>query len=535
MTFIFGRSAEHNKGYQVCAVLACATISTGLHACSQREAVETNISRYDPLMSTVASIQSGLKDDSFTCHQVIAKHLARIEKYDKSSGLNAISVINSHALERAAEIDSKIAIGEQIGPLACVPIVVKDNFDTHDLPTTAGSLALRDSYPPDDAFQVSQLRQAGAIVIAKSNMAEWAFSPRQTVSSTHGTTANAYQLDRTPAGSSGGSASAVAAGFAVAALGSDTGNSIRGPSSHLSLFGIRSTLGLTSRDGVIPLALDRDIAGPMARNVEDAAILFSVVAGYDAADPVTELGRDFGERDYTDYLHKDGLSGARVGVLRYLAKADEADAEVLMLFGNAITDLKLAGATVVDPLTVGNIDRHVKDGYYCPTFRADMAEYFGSLGEAAPYNDVLNLLEDDLVPKELEDTFRYFARGPLDRSYEAECPFYLDHPGRRAFLDDVVAAMNSENIDVIIYPTWAYPPASLDNAREDYRGDNSQLIAPTTGMPAATVPMGFTKSGLPIGLQILARPYGEDVIFRMAYAYEQKTGHRRQPKLFPNL
>ena len=219
---------------------------------------------------------------------VVQSYLDRIEAYDQSTGMNAITVVNPNALARADEIDEALDNGDALGSLFCAPLLIKDNYDTYDLPTTGGSIALKESIPPDDAFMVQKLREADAIVLAKTNMAEWAFSPRQTVSSSYGTTANAYALDRVPAGSSGGTASGVAANFGVAGMGTDTGNSIRGPSSHLALFGIRSTIGLTSRDGVIPLSLQSDIAGPMTRTVEDGARIFNVVAGYDPADPYTE-------------------------------------------------------------------------------------------------------------------------------------------------------------------------------------------------------------------------------------------------------
>ena len=245
----------------------------------------------DVVEATIAQIQDQIRSGRTTCRLVVQAYLDRIETYDEAT-VNAITVVNPNALARADEIDDAIQAGEGLGPLFCAPLLVKDNFDTHDLPTTGGSIALMGNLPPDDAFMVRKLREADAIVVAKTNMAEWAFSPRRTESSSYGITANAYALDRVPAGSSGGTASGVAASFGVFGLGSDTGNSIRGPSSHLALFGIRSTIGLTSRDGVIPLAFDRDIAGPMARTVEDGARAFDVVAGYDPADPYTELGRD---------------------------------------------------------------------------------------------------------------------------------------------------------------------------------------------------------------------------------------------------
>ena len=239
--------------------------------------------------ATIANIQQAIFSGTTTCRHIVQAYLDRIEAYEDR--INAITVVNPAALARADELDAALAAGEESGQLFCVPMLVKDNFDTHDLITTAGSIALAESMPPDDAFMVRRIREAGAIVVAKTNMAEWAFSARQSVSSSFDTTRNAYALDRVPAGSSGGTASGIAASFGLIGLGSDTGNSIRGPSSRLALVGIRSTIGLTSRDGVVPLSFDRDIAGPMGRTVEDVARVFNVVSGYDPADPYTEAGR----------------------------------------------------------------------------------------------------------------------------------------------------------------------------------------------------------------------------------------------------
>ncbi|MFT5844118.1 MAG: amidase, partial [Pseudohongiellaceae bacterium] len=228
--------------------------------------------------ASIADIQSAILQGNSTCHEIVEGYIQRIEAYDQSRNINAIAQINSNALDKADEIDLAVSRNETMPELFCAPLLIKDNFDTHDMVTTGGSIALINSFPPDDAFMVRKLREAGAIVLAKTNMAEWAFSPRETVSSSYGRTANAYDVDFVPAGSSGGTASGVAASLGVAGMGSDTGNSIRGPSSHLALFGIRSTIGLTSRDGVIPLVFDRDIAGPMTRTVEDGARLFNVIA-----------------------------------------------------------------------------------------------------------------------------------------------------------------------------------------------------------------------------------------------------------------
>ncbi len=488
--------------------------------------------------ATIADIRAAILEGRTTCRAVVEAYLARIEAYDEPTGLNAITVSNPRAPERADQLDTALREGAAPGPLFCAPILVKDNFDTHDLPTTGGSVALAGSLPPDDAFMVRRIREADAIVLAKTNMAEWAFSPRQTVSSSYGTTANAYALDRVPAGSSGGTASGVAASFGVAGLGSDTGNSIRGPSSHLALFGIRSTIGLTSRDGVIPLAFDRDIAGPMTRTVEDAARLFDVITGHDPADPYTDAGRGRKAESYLAFLDRDGAAGARIGVLRALVDTEDADSAVTRVFEQALEDLRRLGAEIVDPLVVPGFEEHLRARSFCRRFRYDVARYLESLGDRAPIRDVAEVLETGLFAPYVEERIRAYVEFPADvppASWDPPCPDYAEHAARQAFLAAVVAAMDDAPVAVVVYPTWTNPPAPLDRAREEYRGDNSQLVAPATGLPAATVPMGYTYGGLPAGLQILARPFDEGAIFKIAYAYEQATRHRRPPDRFPPL
>ena len=246
-----------------------------------------DVLRYDE--ATIADIQAAFKAKTLTCRGLVQMYLDRIEAYDrKGPALNAIVVTNPDALKVADALDAKFAQSGPVGPLHCVPLIVKDNYETTDMPTSAGSLSLKGVMSKTDAFQIKKLREAGAIMLAKSNMAEFAFDPMETVNSLlPGYTRNPYALDRVTAGSSGGTAAAVAANFGAVGLGTDTGNSIRGPASHTSLVGIRSTMGLTSRDGIVPLFLDKDIGGPMARTVADAVAIFDVIAGYDPADPVT--------------------------------------------------------------------------------------------------------------------------------------------------------------------------------------------------------------------------------------------------------
>ncbi|MXW65554.1 MAG: glutamyl-tRNA amidotransferase [Gemmatimonadales bacterium] len=511
----------------------CVTLGMQWAACNPDDG---SGAAFEVVEATISGVQAAIRDGTTTCREVVERHLARIAAYEDA--INAITVLNPLALERADRLDAALAAGETTGPLFCVPMLVKDNFDTHDMVTTGGSIALADNLPPDDAFMVRKIREAGAIVLAKTNMAEWAFSPRQSVSSSFDTTRNAYALDRVPAGSSGGTASGVAASFGVIGLGSDTGNSIRGPSSHLALVGIRSTIGLTSRDGVIPLSFDRDIAGPMGRTVEDVARVFNVVAGYDPADPYTEAGRGREEEDYTAFLDADGARGARIGVLRALADPEETDGEILALFDAAIDDLAALGAEVIDPFEFDVAAELGREGMFCRRFRYDMWVYLQSLGPTAPLTDVLEVLEDGRYSDYAQASLRRNEGAPLDvhpSGWDEPCPDYAENEGRQAYLASLVEAMDSERLDAILYPSWLCVPAHIERGDEEYCGDNSQRVAPATGMPAITVPMGYARGTLPAGLQILARPYDEGVLFRLAYGYEQATRHRRPPDGFPEI
>src|SRR5512138_1459839 len=268
--------------------------------------------------TTIADIHAAMRAGTLRCRALVEQYLRRIEAYDKNGpAINALVVVNPDALHVADSLDARFRRGGLTGPLHCIPVIVKDNFETVDLPTTAGSLSLQGFVSNKDAFQVRRIREAGAIVLAKSNMAEFAFSPYETVNSIlPGYTRNPYALDRVTAGSSGGTAASVAANLGEVGLGTDTGNSIRGPSAHQALVGIRSTMGLTSRGGVVPLNLSADVAGPLARTVADAVAVFQVIVGYDPADSLTLAARGRPMPNYAASLVRDGLRGARLGVLR---------------------------------------------------------------------------------------------------------------------------------------------------------------------------------------------------------------------------
>lgn len=489
----------------------------------------------DVIELTIGGARQAIRERRISCEQLTRRYIQRIEAYDQPTHLNAIIYINPNALTRARSLDKAYAIAGRMQRLHCIPVILKDNFDTADMPTEAGSIAMRGANPPDDAFMVQRLRAQGAIVIAKSNMAEWAFSPYETISSTHGETRNAYDLTRVPAGSSGGTASAIAANFGIIGMGTDTGNSIRGPASHLDLVGLRATIGATSRDGIVPLLANRDVGGPLMRTVTDTAIVFSVIAGPDPADPATAAAAGQVKDDYTVYLKKDGLQGARLGVLRALVDTGDADIEVMATMERAIGELQAAGAVIVDPFDIPDFDRLRKATGFCSRFRYDLKNYLASRGPAAPIHSLDEVVASKRYLPMNEEAMQWAMS--VDGPPEAQEPPCVDvegDPRRKQFLEAVVAAMDKAHVDAIIYPSWTNPPRKLGDLASPH-GNNSPVIAPHTGQPAITVPMGFTHNGLPLGLQLLARPFDEGKLIQFAYAYEQATHYRRPPAQFGPL
>jgi len=500
-----------------------------------RESSETKTGEgYDHFLvveASISEIHNAMRAGTVTCRQLVDLYLKRIEAYDQSTQLNAIIIINPDAKKRAKELDREFRETGILRPLHGIPLIVKDNYDTKDLQTTGGSLALKGSIPPDDAYQVRVLKEAGAIVLAKSNMAEWAFSPMLTESSIAGTTRNPYDLDRVPAGSSGGTAAAVAASFGAAGLGTDTGNSIRGPSAHAALVGIRSTMGLTSRDGIIPLYLRNDVGGPMARTVEDAVRILEVIAGFDKADPITSYSEGEIPDNYTQFLDRDGLKGARIGVFRTFIDTQTTDPQVIELVEKAIIDMKTLGAEIVDPFVIPDF-RELTKGLWCDMFQHDVNNYLKSLGDEAPYKTLEDIFQSGLYLPSVERRIQRALKVPLEDT--PSCRDLYQEPRNITFRKAVLDAMEANSVDVIVYPTWGNPPRKIGDQKSP-AGDNSQLIPPHTGLPALTVPMGYTYSFLPAGLQIVGKLFGEPDIIRIAFAYEQFTKHRRAPEIFKEL
>ena len=479
--------------------------------------------------ATIAGVHAAFKAKTLTCRALVQRYLNRIDSVDKKGpAYNAIVLVNPKALETADSLDRRYAREGLTGPLHCVPMIVKDNFETNDLQTTAGSLSLKGWIPKRDATMVAQIRAAGAIVLAKSNMAEWAFTPYETVSSIlPGYTKNPYALDRVTAGSSGGTAAAVASSEGLVGLGTDTGNSIRGPSAHNALVGIRSTMGLTSRAGVVPLNFAADIAGPMARTVADAVEVFNVVVGSDPDDSVTTQADAKREADYRSFIVKDGLKGSRIGILRQAYETPTTDSEVVTVFNKALDDLRKAGATVVEA-RIDSLQQVLRGGGGCSRFRYDLETYFAARGDGAPVKTVAEVVRSRAFHPSVEVR--------LTNAMRDSSPPPSQQPGCRnreamqqRLRDATTQLMDSLKLDALVYPTWSNPPRLIGDLNTPH-GDNSQLFSPTTGFPAITVPMGYTRDNrLPAGMTFFGRAWSEGRLITLAYGYEQATKHRRPP------
>jgi amidase len=486
--------------------------------------------------TTIAQIQAAFADRSLTCRALVEQYLRRIDAHDKKgAALNAIVLTNPDALTAADDLDRRFRQSGPVGPMHCVPVIVKDNYETVDMPTTAGSLSLKDMRTGKDAFVVKRLRDAGAVMIAKSNMAEFAFSPVETVNSIlPGYTRNPYDTSRVTAGSSGGSAAAAAANFGAIALASDTGDSIRGPAAHQALVGLRSTMGLVSRAGVVPLNLGADIAGAVTRTVADTAAVLQVIAGEDPNDPATAASRGHALPNYAAALRPDGLKGARLGVLHQAYDTPTLDREVDAVFRGALGELRNLGAEVIDPVAVDGLEEMRRgQGSGCNQFKYDLNLYLAGLGDKAPMHSLDEIIKSRRFHPSIQARLE---AGQASDDVPGQTPACK---GRDEFRDRLRAAvlklMTDRQLDALIYPTWSNPPRLIGDLNTP-GGDNNQFFSPSTGFPAITVPMSYTHDDtLPAGLQFFGRPWDETTLIRLAYSYEQATHHRRPPASTPAL
>ena len=490
------------------AVLMCAT-----------QAIAAAQHQFEVVDKTISDLQEAMRAGTVTAVQLVDAYLARIDAYDrKGPRINSIIAINPKAREEAAALDRERAARGPRGPLHGIPLVIKDNIDMAGLPTTAGSLAFATLFPADDAFQVKKLREAGAVILAKTNLQELA-SGYVTVGSMGGQTKNPYDLTRNPGGSSGGTGAAVAANFAVAGLGTDTCGSIRTPASHNALVGLRSTMGLASRDGVFPMSHSQDIAGPLARTVADVAALLDATAGVDAADPVTKLGEGRAAKNYRDALKADALKGARIGVLRNLFGTAPEDNEAGAVVRRALDQLKQQGAEVIDVTIPGYDDIMTGTSLIDAEFKFDINEYLSRVPNA-PVRTLGEAIDGGLLHAAVEPSSR---RRNAAETLETDA-YRRALARREAVRQAATAAFDEHRVDAMAYPTMRRKPALIG---EGQAGSNCSLSA-VSGLPALSVPAGMTNDGLPIGLELLGRAFEESKLLALAYSYEQAT-HTRQP------
>jgi Asp-tRNA(Asn)/Glu-tRNA(Gln) amidotransferase A subunit family amidase len=475
---------------------------------------------------SIEALQRAMQAGEVTSRQLVDAYLLRIEAYDKQGpALNAIAATNPRAREIADSLDAERAGRGARGLLHGIPVLVKDNYETIEMPTSAGSIALASFHPHRDAFQVQRLKAAGAVILGKTNMHELA-AGIVTVGSRFGLAKNPYDPERNPGGSSGGTGAAVAANFAVAAMGSDTCGSIRIPAAHNNLVGLRGTQGLSSRTGIVPLSGTQDIGGPLARSIADLAILLDVTVGADPDDESTSVSAGQIPQSYRAGLKADAIKTARLGVIRSLFGSAPEDAEVTTVVQRALDQLKKAGAEVIDVVIPG-IDDLLRDSSMIPSdFKFDFAEYLAKSANP-PVKSLGEILDRGLYHSALESTFR--TRNAVEqRESEASRRARI----KRTAIRHAVEAVLAENRFIaLVYPTIRRKPTRLG---ETQAGSNCQ-ISSHSGLPALSLPIGFTDDGLPVGVDLLGGAFNEQELLSLGFSIEEMLKLRRTPFSTPAL
>ena len=476
--------------------------------------------------ASIPELQAALASGRATSVDLVDAYLARIAAYDRAGPtLNAIIRLHPGAREQARRLDAERASGRVRGPLHGIPILLKDNYDTFDMPTAGSTVALAGWTPPDDAFQVRRLREAGAIILAKTNMHELA-AGITSISSLGGQTRNPYDPARNPGGSSGGTGAAVAASFGAVGWGSDTCGSIRIPSSVHNLVGLRPTKGLSSIDGLIPLSHTQDTGGPLARSVVDLAIALDATVGADAADPATEAMRDREPVGFHAALDAEALDGARIGALTEWLTEGGAEGPVTDIVRAALDAMAAAGAEIVDVEIPDRDSLIANTGVIGHEFAVDLAAYLDAAG-GAPVASLGEIVERGLHHEQLDGTFRRRSEaGPRDEAAYAEA---LER--QAALREAIVAFMDEERLDAIAYPTLRRDPARIGSPPV---GGTCQLAA-HSGLPAISAPAGFTRTGMPTGVELIGRPFDDARLVSFAYALERAIEPRRAPHRTPPL
>lgn len=509
-----------------------------LTACKSRENKSAIAEEHDNSWleeMTITELQKGYKDGKYTVSEVVTAYLTRIDEIDKSGpALNSIIKINPDALQIAGELDREYSEGKIRAPLFGIPVVLKDNIDTHDkMPNTAGATVLRNSFPDTDSPVAQKLREAGAVIIAKSNLSEWAnfrgTSSTSGWSGIGGQTKNPYVLDRNPCGSSSGSGVAVSANLCMVAIGTETDGSIVCPSNNNGIVGLKPTVGLISRSGIIPISFTQDTPGPMGRTVADVAICLGALTGTDKEDPKTIDSEGKFLKDYSVCLKKDGFNGKRIGVIKNSGGFSDRVDSLMRL---AIADMTAQGAEIIEveaPKSSEYDDASFEVLLY--EFKDGLNKYFKGLGDDAPVKNISELIKFN---KSDSIELKYFNQKILemaDKKGDLSSPDYkkslkkMLKATREKGIDKI---MNSNNLDALIAPTGS-PAWKTDLLLGDHFIGGSSSLAAISGYPAITVPMGFIEN-LPVGITFFGRAWSEPVLLEIAYSYEQGTKHRKAPK-----
>lgn len=505
-----------------------------LFAC-QTEKTPAEIAPFELDEITIPEIRQGYQDGTYSVRSIVQLYIDRIEEIDRNGpALNSIIMVNPDALAIADELDKELAEGNSRGPMHGIPVILKDNIDTHDkMPTTAGSRVLKDSYPPQDSHVAKKLREAGAVILAKANLSEWA-NYRGSFSSSGwsgvgGQTNNPYVLDRNPCGSSSGSAVSVSANLCAVSIGTETWGSIMCPSNANGIVGIKPTVGLWSRSGIVPISETQDTAGPMARNVTDAAILLGAVVGVDSSDERTLASAGNTHTDYTQFLKKEGLQGKRIG---YLKTAENIHFKVDSLMHQAVRYLKSQGVEVVelDQLVEGTPYTNSRE-VLAYEFKDGLRKYFARLGEDAPVKDLAEAIaatEADSIEMQHFNLGRMEnaqSKGDLEtEDYKTALRTML-----KAYREDGIdRVMDEHQLDAIVAPAGG-PAWKTDLINGDKFVLSTSVNAALSGYPNINVPMGFIGE-VPVGMSVFGRAWSEPLLLEIAYAYEQGTQHRRAPQ-----
>lgn len=489
--------------------------------------------KFDLMEATVAQIHAAMREGTLTCRELVEAYLDRIEAYDqKGPAINSVITVNPHALEEADACDAYFeANGEFCGPLHGIPVMLKDNFNTVDMQTTAGSVALKGWVPPTDSFVTKRIRESGAIILAKTNLHEFAIWG-ESISSILGQAVNPYDPTRTPGGSSGGTGATIASNIGVIGLGTDTINSIRSPASANSLVGIRPTIGLVSRAGIVPYSLVQDTAGPICRTVEDAARCLDVIAGYDPDDAETSWCIGKIPASYLDSLNVDGMKGRRIGVLKSLFGKEEINSSTNEVLRNAMKVFEENGATLVpieddidQPWLTSETSVHLDD------FEHDLNGYLAKLPPEWPIHSMREILEKEL--------FHPFSEGNMRDAMKlgVGTPRYLEKMYNKIGVrTHILKIMADLQLDAMIYPHQQQLVCKIGGNQQQRNG----VLCSTTGFPSIAVPAGFAPDenapiGVPVGMEIIGRPWSEPLLIEIAYSFEQHSHFRRPPVSTPAL